>query len=282
MKKSLALLTVILLICSTAFVGCEKKEKPQYIIQSVVDKKADEAESILKEAGFNKILLTPSESSQSSMVIDSTNWVVVSQEPAAGTAVSSLDTEINLICEKTSEKELNAVNSEIEKLVNGSLTDATAKIKELGYTAKYTHASSGLDFTNEITTFDDTELAKWIIIECKKIDTTTKTVEFTINTEENIKADEKAAATQKALAEKLSASNAWQAVEAYGKKQYPYGFDLHWIAGVITQEAKDKNTWHLKATVTITNEYNAEAKMECEAYVTGTSEKPEVTQFDVY
>lgn len=282
MKKSLALLTVILLICSTAFVGCEKKENPQYIIQSVVDKKADEAESILKEAGFNKILLTPNESSQSSMVIDSTNWVVVSQEPAAGTAVSSLDTEINLICEKTSEKELNAVNSEIEKLVNGSLTDAIAKIKELGYTAKYTHASSGLDFTNEITAFDDTELAKWVIVEYKNIDTTAKTIELIINTKNNITNAQKEDAKQKALDAKLSSSHAWQAVEAYGKEQYPYGFDLHWIGGNLATEAKDETTWHLKATVTITNENNVKSEKECEAYVTGTSEKPEVTQFDVY
>ena len=71
-------------------------------------------------------------------------------------------------------------------------------------------------------------------------------------------------------------------MDEYGQSQYIYGFDLHTILGVLAEEAEDKNTWYLKAEVTITNEYNAEVEMTCEARVTGTDANPKVIDFSVY
>ena len=114
------------------------------------------------------------------------------------------------------------------------------------------------------------------------IDTDKKTVTLKINTQDNIDADTKAKETEAALSSKLSAGYAWTAAADYGKAEYPYGFKLHYMAGQLAQEAVDEDTWYLKATCTVTNEYNATREMECEAKVTGTDSNPEVIEFDVH
>jgi len=177
-------------------------------------------------------------------------------------------------------KEIENVNT--EELVNMTLPDAINTLTELGYTATYLHADSRLDFTDELSAYTPEELTKWIVLSADVIDTENKIVQLTINTSENIAADEAAQAVQNTLIAKLEPNSAWEAVEAYGVTQYPYGFKLHWIMGQLAEEAKDENTWFLKATVTITNEYGAELETVCEADVTGTTENPEVTNFYIY
>ena len=91
------------------------------------------------------------------------------------------------------------------------------------------------------------------------------------------------AAVREVLDGKLPVSNAWTAVKSYGKQQYPYGFKLHDIMGVLAETAQDENTWFLKATCDVTNEYGAKAKdLVCEAEVAGTKDSPEVISFTVY
>ena len=80
----------------------------------------------------------------------------------------------------------------------------------------------------------------------------------------------------------MDSVSAWVAAEEYGQAEYPYGFDLHSALGVVAEEAVDENTWYLKASCDVTNEYGAEKKMTCEAHVTGTNENPKVTSFVVY
>ncbi len=63
---------------------------------------------------------------------------------------------------------------------------------------------------------------------------------------------------------------------------YPYGFKIHTVKGLLGSEALDENTWFLKYQVTITNAFNAEAKLVCEAKVTGTNDNPEIVDFLVY
>lgn len=183
--------------------------------------------------------------------------------------------------EKTTVTTTNQNVDKIVALVNHPLSDALNTIDSLGYTAKYTNAQSNYDFTETITAFDETELAKWVIVECVNIDTAAKKVEFSINTKDNIQENEENEQIEKALSEKLSSSNAWNAATAYGKQLYPYGFKVKSFDG-FTEKAKDENTWFLKGTAEITNEYNAKMKIEFEAYVTGTNENPEVIEFNEY
>lgn len=171
--------------------------------------------------------------------------------------------------------------AKFDSLVNSSLKNAINLTKELGYTAKYTNAQSNYDFTETITAFDETELEKWIIVECVTIDTAAKKVEFSINTKENIQENENNEQIEKALSEKLSSQNAWNAVIAYGNEAYPYGFKVTYSNG-FTEKAKDENTWFLKARAKITNGYNAKREIEFEAYVTGTNDNPEVIEFTEY
>lgn len=170
----------------------------------------------------------------------------------------------------------------LKALVGASLSDAMSVVEQYSYTATYIHAQSGYDFTEEIKVFDNDQMAKYVITEVDKIDTDKKTVTLKINTQDNIDADTKAKETEAALSSKLSAGYAWTAAADYGKAEYPYGFKLHYMAGQLAQEAVDEDTWYLKATCTVTNEYNATREMECEAKVTGTDSNPEVIEFDVH
>lgn len=172
---------------------------------------------------------------------------------------------------------------ELEALPGKSLYDAMHQISDSGYTATYYHTDSKMEYNGEIDAFTDDELQnKWVVTECDNIDTDKKTLDVYINTKENIEEASSQQAVEAALSEKLSAATAWQAVKEYGQSQYIYGFDLHTIVGVLAEEAEDENTWFLKAKVTITNEYNAEADMTCEARVTGTDANPQVVDFSVY
>lgn len=162
------------------------------------------------------------------------------------------------------------------------LADVIAKMDELGYTAKYTHASSNLDFTSEIQAYSEADLSKWLIVSVKNVDSKNKTAEFTINTQENIDKIDKEEKTRSALEAKIDSATACQAVENYGKEEYPYGFTLHYIMGAYSKTPVDENTWFIKCDATIVNAFNAKQKVVCEANVSGTKESPVVTDFRVY
>lgn len=179
-------------------------------------------------------------------------------------------------------KEQEAQVIDIKSLVGSSLPDAKAKIQSYGYSVTYVHAQTGLDFTSNMDAYTDDELSKWVVTEVKSVDENKKTAQLAINTAENIANTEAASAAKTALESKLDPNYAWQAVEKYGDIQYPYGFKLHWIAGKLAQEPKDENTWFLKATVTVKNQYGTKLDGVCEAYVSGTTDNPQVTGFAVY
>ena len=177
-------------------------------------------------------------------------------------------------------KENESINTDM--LINMNLPEALNMLDSLGYTATYVHAYSGSDYTNELSAYTREELEKWVILSADIIDANKKIVQLTINTSENIASDQADQAAQKTLISKLDPNNAWQAAEDYGKTQYPYGFELHWMMGQLAQEAQDENTWFLKAYATITNEYGTEYETVCEAHVTGTTNSPEISSFYVY
>ncbi|RVU97013.1 hypothetical protein EII22_08760 [Coriobacteriales bacterium OH1046] len=90
-----------------------------------------------------------------------------------------------------------------------------------------------------------------------------------------------AADAAKRTSQGLEAPYAWQAVEAYGAREYPYGFDLNWWTEKLAEDNQG-DSWYLKATVDIRNENGKKAKHTCEAVVEGTNEDPQVTYFIVY
>lgn len=169
-----------------------------------------------------------------------------------------------------------------DSLKDGSLLTAVNKVNELGYTAVYIHSITDIDFTEEITFYDDSELEKWLVVDIKELDTEKKTVKLMINSIENIERLKEQENIEKTLSEKLEEIYAWQAVEQRGKEEYPYGFELNYIRKKLASEARDENTWFLKSYVTITNVYGAEYETICEATVTGTNENPEITYFYIY
>lgn len=270
---------VILLGC-----GSKKEEDNTLHITSVIDMTADKAQESLSNAGFLKITLSADESSGSSMVLSPSNWTVVAQDPQADTEISP-DTEIKLYCKKASELEAEKITSEktkLEAIIKKTLPEATTLLQELGYTATYRNANTGIDCTAELSTGPTEELASWIVTDINITDINNKTVQLSVNTSENIAANEAAAAITATLEAKLGAGQAWQAADDYGKSLYPYGFKLHYLMEQLAQEAQDENTWFLKAECDVTNEYGAEAKMTCEAYVTGTNDAPVVSNFTIY
>lgn len=167
--------------------------------------------------------------------------------------------------------------AELESLIDSSLPDGMAKIKEYGFTATYLNAGTDADMTEIVSGMSDEDNKAYTITDVSASGYD-KTVKVYIASEAGVKSLE----LESALKEKLDPAKCWTAVKNYGETQYPYGFDLHSFAGVIAQEASDENTWFLKATCDVTNEYGAEAEMTCEAHVTGTSDSPQIVDFTVY
>ena len=274
MKAKFFLLASLVYASSLLLIGCKEET---ISVADVVGMKADEAVSILNDSGFANVILNADATSESSMVLDSSNWTVVSQTPEAGSKETK-DAEINLSCKKTDE----ITQEELNQVVNLSVPDAREKLDNLGYTTSYFHQDSGLEITVDLSVYTEEELAKWIVTDIQSFDADNKTIELIVNTDENIAANEAASEIQTTLENKLSAIAAWNAVEDYGESQYPYGFELHYIMDRLAEEAVDESTWFLKATCTVTNAYNAEVEATCEAKVTGTSDNPQIASFSVY
>ena len=106
---------------------------------------------------------------------------------------------------------------------------------------------------------------------------------FYINTQENIDMAKEKEINRDNLNDRLDSVYAWQAVENYGKQQYTYGFKLHYLTGRLNEEPANEKTWFLKAYCDVKNAYGIwEKQLVCEAYVTGTSDNPQITSFKVY
>lgn len=168
----------------------------------------------------------------------------------------------------------------VQGYVGQPLLSVCEELKADGINFKLVHEVTGADMTSayQFGDFDDGDM-----VVTKASAQSAQNVTLTIvSAELSAQAKERENA-KAALESRLSASSAWIAASNYGKAQYPYGFKLHYFIGVLAEEARDENTWFLKATCDVTNEYNAKAKgLTCEACVTGTDDNPEVTYFVVY
>lgn len=176
--------------------------------------------------------------------------------------------------------------AEISSLVDGSLSNALSKMEEMGYTATY-YFDNGKAYKNDYTNVvkdnfskDEKQLKKYVITKYENVNAETKTVDLYINTKKEAK-------KQKQLNElesKLGHINACQAVEEYGKEQYPFGFKLHYMKDLQGYQMVGENndTWRIQCGVTITNAYGASYDATCQAEITGSNETPEVTDFVVF
>lgn len=176
--------------------------------------------------------------------------------------------------------------AEISSLVDGSLSNALSKMEEMGYTATY-YFDNGKAYKNDYTNVvkdnfskDEKQLKKYVITKYENVNAETKTVDLYINTKKEAK-------VQKQLNElesKLGHINACQAVEEYGKEQYPFGFKLHYMKDLQGYQMVGENndTWRIQCGVTITNAYGASYDATCQAEITGSNEAPEVTDFVVF
>lgn len=176
--------------------------------------------------------------------------------------------------------------AEISSLVDGSLSNALSKMEEMGYTATY-YFDNGKAYKNDYTNVvkdnfskDEKQLKKYVITKYENVNAETKTVDLYINTKKEAK-------KQKQLNElesKLGHINACQAVEEYGKEQYPFGFKLHYMKDLQGYQMVGENndTWRIQCGVTITNAYGASYDATCQAEITGSNKAPEVTDFVVF
>ncbi|MGC4019141.1 MAG: hypothetical protein QM793_07895 [Muricomes sp.] len=177
---------------------------------------------------------------------------------------------------KQEAQEVDSQAKELESLVNSSLSDGMAKIEEYGFKATYLNLSNK-DITDIISPLDSEAARLYTITDVSALGYD-KTVKVHIASESDMKAIQE----ENALKEKLETESAWTAVKQYGESKYPYGFDLHYLKGNIVQKASNEKTWFLRADCVITNEYGADVEMVCEAYVTGTTDAPQVIDFGIY
>lgn len=186
--------------------------------------------------------------------------------------------------EERKREERKEIGDKIKAFENTALKDSYAGLKDIGYDITYRYAKSDADCTAEYgdLSSDSEYLDGWVITDISNIDHDDKTFTVYIQDQASLAADQQANEMSKALAEKLDSATAWNAAEDYGESQYPYGFKLHYITGKLDQSAADANTWFLKAQATITNPGGDKRDVTCEAYVTGTSAAPQVTNFLVY
>lgn len=167
---------------------------------------------------------------------------------------------------QTKQKSSNSAEDKLKALEGSALPDAMNTIKKLGY--KATYYADGEDFTD----FIDSVKADYAVGKLH-INSSSKKVKVDIVTKSSIKSK----SVEEKLAKKLKVNSAWEAAEEYGKDKYGDSFKLKYLTGNLGESADDGSTWSLKAECKVNGK-----KKTCEAKVTGTTDVPEVTSFDVY
>ncbi|MBT1174671.1 PASTA domain-containing protein [Bifidobacterium sp. LC6] len=274
MKKAIALLLSALMLVGLS--ACGEKTVPD-----VTGKTLAEAKSMLNNEGFYSI---DAKDPDGGIALKGT---VKAQEPKAGEESSTSD-EVTLTVEseayKASEK-----SSDIKQLAKDlkgkPAKDAIEQLKKENLLGDiYFKHGAGTDNDEQRIIDDSAAGIEWIVTDTTPHTILSQTIDLTVDTQSNIDAESAKQVQADNLAKKLTTSAALAACRAYGKQQYPYGFKTHDIAGVLQDfTPSDDNTWFYKATVDVTNEYGATAKgMNYECYVTGTTDNPQVSEFNVY
>lgn len=271
---------------------------PKATVPDMVGSDAQAAISKLEGIGFHSIRTIDSNGDDVSIEDGAT---VLSQDPAAH-GYLSLDQAITLTLKTKQEKEaeeaakeeaerekeeeeerLSETEQELEALKGQPASTAYQQLTADGYTIDFTYGSTSEEYTSTVVSTMDESAGEnyipWVVTGYSDLDVAAGTVTLAVDTQKNIDS----ANAESELKNKLDLTAAWFACRDYGKSKYPYGFTVHYIMGVIAEEAEDSDTWFLKATCDVTNEYGATARdrvVECR--VTGTTNNPQVIDFTVY
>lgn len=285
-RKSKILLWIVIAFVALALIGAiaEVIDPPKPIkVPSVIGMEYKDAEEKLKKAGFTNV-----EEKQTG----NTNYsdgIVQKQSPQAKKSVVP-DTKITL--ETKSQFEINAEISEkaqqaerefknyAQTLLHQNGLEALGKAKEKASKVSL-FAENKTELTEDRLKSDHNMGVEWEVTQVSAHD---DEISLTMDTVDNIKAKTEKENREKNLEAKLSKNSAIAACELYGKDQYPAGFKMHSIFGVLQEiTPKDDNTWFYKVRVDVTNELGVKLKnrtLECS--ISGTTSSPDVVQFDVY
>ena len=165
-----------------------------------------------------------------------------------------------------------------------SITDARSKLNSAGFYSVDVKDKNGADVSEQRITDDEANGVKWVVTDASAHTITSQTIDLVVDTEANMAAAQAQEQQKQQLEQKLSTTAALAACREYGKQLYPYGFKTHDIAGVIQDfTPSDENTWFYKATADVTNAFGAKQKgLTYECSVTGTTDAPQVVDFNVY
>lgn len=172
--------------------------------------------------------------------------------------------------------ENSQISKDISALNGKTLLEAKNLADEKKYSFSYMREIDNTDMTDVIKDYDEDMLKSYSITKTSAVSDDSAKITYA-NEEDKQKMELK-----KTLSEKLDPAHAWQAVEAYGENEYPYGFKLHYVSGKLAETPLDESTWSLKGACTVTNEANAKQDLTCEATVMGTTDDPKVVDFLVY
>ncbi|OZG56383.1 PASTA domain-containing protein [Aeriscardovia aeriphila] len=277
---------IVIAFIAIAIIGAiaEAIDPPKPIkVPSVIGMEYKDAEEKLKKTGFTNV-----EEKRSGKSFYS-DGIVQKQSPQAKKSVVP-DTKI--ILETKSQLQINAEIREkaqqaeqefknyAQTLVHMNGLEALGKAKEKASKVSLS-AENKTELTEDRLKSDHNMGVEWEVTQALADD---DEISLTMDTVDNIKAKTEKESREKNLEAKLSKDSAMAACELYGKDQYPAGFKMHSILGVLQEiTPKDDNTWFYKVKVDVTNELGVKLKnrtLECS--ISGTTSSPDVVQFDVY
>lgn len=184
--------------------------------------------------------------------------------------------------EKSNEMQITVDETDsykFEKYEGEPLYELEAYVSQLGYTATYLDENTGQDMTDTIADMKWSELKEYVVVSVEDANDEEKTASFRVDTKENQARKANQDKLNKELEKKMPYIGAFQEVEKYGQKRYPHGFKLHYMLGQQVAEALNENTWHLRASCTITRANGTEEKKDCDAEVTGNAKNMKVISF---
>ncbi len=243
----------------------------------VVGMGLNDAEKALIDAGFSQQNIK-SEREDGKMILNKDGKIVSSQDPTPGSECTG-STQVKLMIKTTKQDAEEEAKTIIEPLLEKNCKEAVAQLENAGWTVKTTLQKTGYEYSAEDREELDLLTTGYTVSDAEK-----KEVTLYVNTQFNIDAEKQQDEISRVLSEKLDRETALDAVRAYGKKAYPYGFKLRTTGTTTTTtSAQDENTWFIKGSCNITNENKAKAKdLTFECKVTGTNENPVVSDFMVY
>ncbi len=205
------------------------------------------------------------------------------EQAAAEAEQATAEEEAHRAAEEEKQQRQEREKAEVMALKGKDVSAFMKECKTLGYSYRMRHYETDSDFSDYFDGNDLDDPKNWKVVKIKNVDVEKKSVLALIGNKEMIKEKKKAASAKEKLEEKLPAICAWQAADAYGESAYPYGFKLHYWMDNMAEEARDGNTWFLKAGCDVKNEYGVwEKGLTCEALVSGTESNPVVESFNVY